>query len=265
MKPPESSANGATSPATPLSQAEIKAMRVRLASLWNVQADAAHPEELRVTVRIRLNRNRRLAAPPQVVSSGTSPEYQAAADAAVRAVVQGQPYTMLRYETYEQWKYMDIDFDPKQMFHKREAESTAGEYTPASPSPVASSPAVVSQAAKKEANWQPVNLPPNVDGTAYSYDRNSIAIITDEHGQMNGAEMAAKIVGGDVSIRGKSLLLSFDCNGSGRFRINHSYPLKLPSTSNSVSQEDYLANIACGAASCEIDRRQNGNASICHF
>jgi len=24
---------------------------------------------------------------------------------------------MLRDETYEQWKYMDIDFDPKQMFH----------------------------------------------------------------------------------------------------------------------------------------------------
>ena len=42
---------------------------------------------------------------------------QAAADAAVRAVLQGQPYTMLRDETYEQWKYMDIDFDPKQMFH----------------------------------------------------------------------------------------------------------------------------------------------------
>ena len=36
--------------------------------------------------------------------------------AAVRAVLQGQPYTMLRDETYEQWKYMDIDFDPKQMF-----------------------------------------------------------------------------------------------------------------------------------------------------
>jgi len=45
------------------------------------------------------------------------PRYQAAADAAVRAVLQGQPYTMLRDETYDQWKYMDIDFDPKQMFH----------------------------------------------------------------------------------------------------------------------------------------------------
>lgn len=100
-----------------LSQSELDAMRARLASLWNVQPGVEHPEELYVTVRIRLNPDRRLAAPPEVVSTGTSPRYQAAADAAVRAVLQGQPYTMLRDETYDQWKYMDIDFDPKQMFH----------------------------------------------------------------------------------------------------------------------------------------------------
>jgi colicin import membrane protein len=103
--------------AATLSQSELDAMRARLASLWNVQPGVEHPEELYVTVRIRLTPDRRLAAPPQVVSTGSSPRYQAAADAAVRAVLQGQPYMMLRDETYEQWKYMDIDFDPKQMFH----------------------------------------------------------------------------------------------------------------------------------------------------
>jgi outer membrane biosynthesis protein TonB len=102
--------------AVTLSQSELDAMRARLASLWNVQPGIEHPEELFVTVRIRLGPDKRLAAPPQVVSSGSSPRYQAAADAAVRAVLQGQPYTMLRDETYEQWKYMDIDFDPKTMF-----------------------------------------------------------------------------------------------------------------------------------------------------
>lgn len=102
--------------AASLSQSELDAMRARLASLWNVQPGVEHPEELYVTVRIRLNPDRRLAAPPQVISTGSSPRYQAAAEAAVRAVLQGQPYTMLRDETYDQWKYMDIDFDPKQMF-----------------------------------------------------------------------------------------------------------------------------------------------------
>jgi colicin import membrane protein len=103
--------------AATLSQSELDAMRARLASLWNVQPGVEHPEELFVTVRIRLGPDKRLAAPPQVVSTGSSPRYQAAADAAVRAVLEGQPYNMLRNETYEQWKYMDIDFDPKQMFH----------------------------------------------------------------------------------------------------------------------------------------------------
>jgi outer membrane biosynthesis protein TonB len=102
--------------AATLSQSELDAMRARLANLWNVQPGTERPEELFVTIRIRLNPDRRLAAPPQIVSNGSSPRYQAAADAAVRAVLQGQPYTMLRDETYEQWKYMDIDFDPKQMF-----------------------------------------------------------------------------------------------------------------------------------------------------
>jgi outer membrane biosynthesis protein TonB len=102
--------------AATLSQSELDAMRARLASLWNVQPGVEHPEELFVTVRIRLTPDRRLAGPPQVVSNGSSPRYQAAAEAAVRAVLQGQPYMMLRDETYDQWKYMDIDFDPKQMF-----------------------------------------------------------------------------------------------------------------------------------------------------
>ena len=103
--------------AATLSQSELDAMRARLASLWNVQPGVEHPEELYVTVRIQLGRDRRLIAPPQIVSRGSSTRYQAAAEAAVRAVLQGQPYNMLRDETYDQWKYMDIDFDPKQMFH----------------------------------------------------------------------------------------------------------------------------------------------------
>ena len=40
----------------------LDAMRARLASLWNVQPGVEHPEELYVTVRIRLTPARRLAA-----------------------------------------------------------------------------------------------------------------------------------------------------------------------------------------------------------
>jgi len=94
-------------------RAALHAMRARLASLWNVQPGVEHPEELYVTVRIRLNPDRRLAAPPLVVSSGSSARYQAAAEAAVRAVLQGQPYTMLPPDKYQEWKVLDLTFTPK--------------------------------------------------------------------------------------------------------------------------------------------------------
>lgn len=103
--------------AVTLSQSELDAMRARLQQLWNVQAGTERPEELIVEVRIRLTRERKLAAPPEIVSRGSSPRYQAAADAAVRAVLQGQPYNMLRDETYTQWQDIVVTFDPRQMFH----------------------------------------------------------------------------------------------------------------------------------------------------
>jgi hypothetical protein len=99
-----------------LSHPEMDALRSRLSKLWKVNPNVEHPEQLFVTVRIQLNPDRRLAAPPQIVSSGSSARYKAAAHAAIQAVLEGQPYTMLRDETYGQWKYMDIDFAPEQFF-----------------------------------------------------------------------------------------------------------------------------------------------------
>ena len=112
----QASLGAAKGTAATLSQSELDAMRARLTQLWNVQAGTEHPEELVVEVRIRLTKERRLAAAPEIVSRGTSPRYQAAAEAAVRAVLQGQPYTMLRDETYAQWQDIVVTFDPREMF-----------------------------------------------------------------------------------------------------------------------------------------------------
>jgi tetratricopeptide (TPR) repeat protein len=213
----EKAGNAATSASIPLSQSELDAIRTRLASLWNVQRSVEHPEELRVTVRVRLSPDRRLAEPPLVISKIDSPRTKVAADAAVRAVVQSQPFTMLRDETYERWKYMDIEFDPLAMFHGGAVGST------------------------DEGHWQSVPIPPNLDGTSYAYDKSSIA-----DGGEWGAEVMVKVIGGDIAIRGRSLLLGFDC-GNGGYRINHSLLLPI----GSMMQEGYLANIACAAVRCE--------------
>lgn len=103
--------------AATLSASELDALRARLTKLWNLQAGTEKPEELIVDIRIRLTPEKRLAAQPEIISRCTSSRCQAAADAAVRAVLQGQPFDMLRPATYEQWKDMIVTFDPRQMFN----------------------------------------------------------------------------------------------------------------------------------------------------
>ena len=104
--------NGA---AAQLSLSELEALRARLAQLWTVPAGAKDPQELVVLVRIKLNRDGKLAAPPVVLSSGTSPLFMAARDSAIRALFRGQPYDMLKPEHYEQWKDVEITLDPRDM------------------------------------------------------------------------------------------------------------------------------------------------------
>jgi len=104
--------NGA---AAQLSLSELEALRARLAQLWTIPAGAKDPQELVVLIRIKLNRDGKLAAPPVVLSSGKSPLFMAARDSAIRALFRGQPYDMLKPEHYEQWKDVEITFDPRDM------------------------------------------------------------------------------------------------------------------------------------------------------
>ena len=99
-----------------LSQSELDALRARLAQLWNVPAGVERPEELIVEINFKLRPDRTLAGPPLVLTRGSSPRFNAARDAAIRAIFQGQPFNMLRNETYEQWKDIIVVFDPKTMF-----------------------------------------------------------------------------------------------------------------------------------------------------
>jgi colicin import membrane protein len=101
-----------------ISISELDALRQRLAQLWTPPAGAKNPEELVVVFRIKLRPDGRLAAGPwpQLVSSGNSPLAIAARESAARALNRGQPFDMLKPEHYEQWKDIEITFDPRDMF-----------------------------------------------------------------------------------------------------------------------------------------------------
>jgi colicin import membrane protein len=101
--------------AAQLSQSELDALRARLAQLWSPPAGAKDPRELVVLVRVKFKPDGTLAGPPMVLSHGQSQLYMAARDSAIRAVFRGQPFDMLRPEHYEQWKDVEITFDPRDM------------------------------------------------------------------------------------------------------------------------------------------------------
>ena len=78
-------------------------------------AGAKDPQELVVQVRIKLKPDATLAAPPTVLTNGKTALFLAARDSAIRAILRGQPFDMLRPEHYEQWKDIEITFDPRDM------------------------------------------------------------------------------------------------------------------------------------------------------
>ena len=112
---PTPTLGAATGNAATLSQNEMDALRARLISLWSPPESIfmANPDQYVVRVRIQLGRDRKLTAPPEVVSSGSGPLYEAAADAAKRAVLRAQPFDMLSATTYDAWSDIEVTFDPR--------------------------------------------------------------------------------------------------------------------------------------------------------
>jgi outer membrane biosynthesis protein TonB len=99
-----------------LSQSELDALRARLMALWSPPIGAQDAERLQITIRIKFKRDGTLAAGPQVLTSGTGVRFTAMRDSAARAILVGQPYKMLRPETYDIWQEIDFTFDTKDMF-----------------------------------------------------------------------------------------------------------------------------------------------------
>jgi len=85
-------------------------------ALWNPPVGMQDAAQNQVTIRIRFKRDGTLAMGPQVLTSGSGPQFDAMRDSAVRAVFVAQPYTMLRPEHYDMWKEIDFTFDTREMF-----------------------------------------------------------------------------------------------------------------------------------------------------
>jgi colicin import membrane protein len=99
-----------------LSQSEIDAMRARLRQCWNPPVGATDAAKLYVVFRVLLKRDGSIARDPTLVEGSASQFGPALGESAKRALLQCQPYTMLKPEHYDMWKDMEITFDPREMF-----------------------------------------------------------------------------------------------------------------------------------------------------
>ena len=98
-----------------LSQSEIDALKARLSQCWNPPAGINANSNIYVSLRVLMRQDGSLAAPPVVVEGSPSALGPALAESAKRALLQCQPFTMLRPEHYDQWKDLQLDFNPHEL------------------------------------------------------------------------------------------------------------------------------------------------------
>lgn len=101
---------------TRLAQSEIDGLRSQIQRCWNVPAGVADAQDLKVTIRMRLNQTGEIDGSPEIVAgAGNSTAGRAATEAARRAVLRCAPYNMPT-DKYDAWSEVVVNFDPRDMF-----------------------------------------------------------------------------------------------------------------------------------------------------
>ncbi len=99
-----------------LSQSEMDALRAQIEQCWVIMAGMEEIAEMRVTVRMRLDKDGAIAGRPTVSSSGGPPDARRAFEGgAKRAVMRCAPYN-LPLDKYDAWQDVVVNFDPSAMF-----------------------------------------------------------------------------------------------------------------------------------------------------
>src|SRR5690606_11549174 len=98
-----------------LTQSEMDALRGQIQRCWNVPAGAADAENLKVSLKFRLDPSGAVEGNPVIIDGGGSGIARAAAESARRAILQCAPYN-LPAEKYSAWADVIVHFDPTDMF-----------------------------------------------------------------------------------------------------------------------------------------------------
>jgi colicin import membrane protein len=101
--------------AAQLSQTEIDALRERLKNCWNPPPSIDAKSKVYVVLNVMFKPDANMAREPAVVEGSASSLGPALAESAKRALLSCQPFTMLKPEHYDQWKNLELKFDPQEL------------------------------------------------------------------------------------------------------------------------------------------------------
>ncbi len=99
-----------------LSASEIDALRQCIIGKWLIPSGAEDAANLKVVFRVIFRRDGNIERGPDVVQGTASSFGPAFAESGKRAILQCQPYTMLKPEHYDRWKDLEIAFSPSDMY-----------------------------------------------------------------------------------------------------------------------------------------------------
>jgi colicin import membrane protein len=98
-----------------LSQSEIDALRARISSCWSPPPGINANSRLYVVLRVLFKADGSMVQAPTLVEGSASALGPALAESAKRALLLCQPFTMLKPEHYNQWKDLELKFDPHEL------------------------------------------------------------------------------------------------------------------------------------------------------
>jgi outer membrane biosynthesis protein TonB len=101
--------------AAQLSQSEIDALRSRISTCWSPPAGVNASTKIYVVLRVLFKPDASMSREPVLVEGTASALGPALAESAKRALMLCQPFTMLKPEHYDQWKDLELKFDPQEL------------------------------------------------------------------------------------------------------------------------------------------------------
>jgi len=104
-----------TGAAAQLSQSEIDALRARISSCWSPPPGINASTKMYVVLRVLFKPDASMSQEPVLVEATASALGPALAESAKRALLLCQPFTMLKPEHYNQWKDLELKFDPQEL------------------------------------------------------------------------------------------------------------------------------------------------------